>query len=124
MALRWHRRCAAVASLRDADRRLLWGRSGNECAFRDCGAALIEAVVGKSDSKGHPIAVAVGEEAHIVAVRDDGPRGDPSMPLSERNSYHNMILLCPAHHVIVDRENGRYFTVQELHVDAPAKLTP
>ena len=85
------------------------------CAYPKCGAPLIEPIDGKTRPNGDPVEMAVGEEAHIVAEQDDGPRGDASMPVSERNSYQNMILLCYKHHKFVDRENGRHFTVQELH---------
>ncbi|MFG2276813.1 NACHT domain-containing protein [Streptomyces chartreusis] len=57
----------------------------------------------------------IGEEAHIVAEADRGPRADPSMPKTERNSYPNMILLCMPHHTFVDSENGAHFTVEQLH---------
>lgn len=104
-----------MANLKDADRRLLWGRSGGMCAYPSCGARLIEAIEGKAQPNGDPVEMAVSEEAHIVAEKDDGPRGDASMPVSERNSYPNMILLCYKHHKFVDRDNGIHFTVAELH---------
>jgi hypothetical protein len=59
--------------------------------------------------------VVVGQEAHIVAEEDDGPRGDLSMPISERNAYQNLILLCPTHHILVDKDHGIHFSVSQLH---------
>jgi len=56
----------------------------------------------------------IGEEAHIVAEEDNGPRGDPSMPVSERNAFSNLILLCPTHHRLIDKEHGRHYTVAIL----------
>lgn len=61
-----------------------------------------------------PTPIVVGHEAHIVAEEDDGPRGDPSMPVSERNAYPNLILLCPTHHTLIDKDNGIHFSVDEL----------
>lgn len=58
--------------------------------------------------------VVIGQEAHIVAEEDDGPRGDPSMPVSERNAYANLILLCPTHHTLIDKEHGRHYSVAQL----------
>ncbi len=58
--------------------------------------------------------VVIGEEAHIVAEEDNGPRGDPSMPVSERNAFSNLILLCPTHHRLIDKEHGRHYTVAIL----------
>ena len=50
------------------DVRILWARSGNRCAFPDCNIEMAPAGLKTS----------LGEIAHIVAKRDDGPRGrDP-----------------------------------------------
>jgi hypothetical protein len=38
------------------------------------------------------VPVVIGQEAHIVAEEDDGPRGDPTMPIGDRNAYANLIL--------------------------------
>jgi hypothetical protein len=46
------------------DRKILWGRAGNRCAFPDCRQELI--CLGASAS------TVVGEEAHIVAREVDG----------------------------------------------------
>lgn len=43
----------------------------------------------------------VGEAAHIVARRPDGPRGDGPRP-ADIDGYDNLILLCPDHHKVVD----------------------
>ena len=102
-----------MAQLRDVDRRLLWGRSGAQCAFPGCGQALIESY--QSGATGAMVPRVIGEEAHIVAEADKGPRADPGMPKPERNSYPNMILLCMPHHKFVDSENGAHFTVEQLH---------
>ncbi len=59
--------------------------------------------------------IVVGHEAHIVAEEDGGPRGDPSMPVSERNAYPNRVLMCPTHHTLIDKDNGIHFSVEELH---------
>ncbi len=102
-----------MAQLKDADRRLLWGRSGNMCAYPKCGAPLTECF--GIEASGTAVDMAVGEEAHIVSEADAGPRADPSMPKSERNSYPNLILLCLKHHKLVDRDNGAHFTVEQLN---------
>ncbi|WP_107120750.1 HNH endonuclease [Streptomyces olivochromogenes] len=58
--------------------------------------------------------VTLGEEAHIVAESDHGPRANPQMPQKERDSYANMILLCEEHHKVIDASNGRYFSIEVL----------
>jgi hypothetical protein len=43
----------------------------------------------------------IGEEAHIVAQKADGPRGNPDFT-GDLDHYNNLILLCRKHHKIVD----------------------
>lgn len=97
-----------MARLTDADRKRLWVLSGNQCAFVGCRQELVETLAAVSD------AVVVGEEAHIVAEADEGPRGNPSMPIGQRNSYGNIILLCPTHHTLIDKKEGRHYSVDLL----------
>lgn len=56
----------------------------------------------------------VGEAAHIVAEKDDGPRGNSPLTRAERDKYANLILLCAVHHKQVDDQVGE-FTVVRLH---------
>nr|WP_320017173.1 HNH endonuclease signature motif containing protein [uncultured Desulfobacter sp.] len=55
--------------------------------------------------------VNIGQMAHIIAKRENGPRGTAS--LSDRDSYDNLILLCANHHTTVDQDPETY-TVDEL----------
>jgi hypothetical protein len=100
--------------MRDADRKLLWSRSGDECAFPGCTQRLttVPAEAGGEATSTRP--VVIGEEAHIVAEEDDGPRGDPSMPIAERNAYPNRMLLCPTHRTLIDKDHGIHFSVEQL----------
>ncbi|MEU3185160.1 hypothetical protein ABZ707_13300 [Streptomyces sp. NPDC006923] len=98
-------------AIRDVDRKLLWGRSGNECAFPGCWQEL---TVDLGAEPALQKAVVLGEEAHIVAREDEGPRGDPGVPLADRNAYDNLILLCPTHHTLVDKDHGSDFPVDAL----------
>jgi len=77
--------------MRDKDIKILWGRSGNRCAI--CKLELTPD--GSRET--------LGEMAHIVARSSDGPRGDENVSLAERDGYDNLILLCPTHHVEVDK---------------------
>lgn len=56
----------------------------------------------------------LGEEAHIVAQEDGGPRADPQMPAHSRDEYPNLILLCPTDHTRIDKSD-KEFTVARLH---------
>jgi len=85
------------------DRKLLWGKSRNRCAFYDCDQVLINTFQGGASQP-----VVIGEEAHMVAENDDGPRADPNMPQNERDSYANLILLCPTHHTVIDKDEAAW----------------
>ena len=45
----------------------------------------------------------MGEAAHICGEHPGAARYDPGMSDSERNSYHNLIFLCPNHHNTIDK---------------------
>ena len=87
----------------------LWGRAAGRCSFPDCRLEVFF-----EEEASNP--AIIGENCHIVAEKDDGPRGDPNVPVDERNSYSNLILLCRNHHkVIDDLENGaKSFPVEKL----------
>lgn len=76
------------------DRKMLWGRSGGKCA--KCKVQLL-----RITELGH--SSILGEEAHIVAREHDGPRGDSPLDDKQRDSYSNLILLCPTHHSEIDK---------------------
>jgi hypothetical protein len=82
--------------------KMLWGRSGNLCAFPDCRKELVMDVSETDDAS------IVGEEAHIVAQKRDGPRGESDLTAEQRNLYGNLILLCSAHHKVVDDHQDVY----------------
>lgn len=94
-------------SLSPRDRKILWSRSGNVCAFPGCAQELIEPGTLYGDG------VVVGEEAHIIARASSGPRG-AIVPDINLHSCINIILLCPTHHSIVDAQPDIY-TDKVLH---------
>src|SRR4051794_28827323 len=49
------------------------GRSGNMCAYPNCGARLTEPIEGKVGPTGYPVEMAVAEEAHIVGREGQRP---------------------------------------------------
>ena len=89
-------------------RKMLWGRAGARCSFDACQIELI-----KLSDEGTEDAV-LGEEAHIIAQRKDGPRGETPIESSRIDLYENLILLCPTHHTLVDAQPAEY-TVDVLH---------
>lgn len=85
---------------------MLWGRSGNKCAI--CKTDLAEDMTETDDYS------ILGEEAHIVAREEDGPRGKSPLTSEERDKYSNLILLCQKHHKIIDDHDETY-TIEKLH---------
>jgi len=94
--------------IKEKDLKLLWSRSGNRCAFSDCRKEL------SVDSRASAGAFPVGEQAHIVGESTSAARGKSDLSESERNSYSNLILLCPNHHTLIDKHVDGY-TVERLH---------
>ena len=50
----------------------------------------------------------IEELAHIIGSSVDGPRGDDPLPLSQRDEYENIILLCPTCHTLIDKAKGQF----------------
>lgn len=88
-------------------RKMLWGRSGNRCALPTCRRELVE------DESETDDASIVGDEAHIVAREEDGPRGKSELTPEQRDKYQNLILMCKVHHKLIDDQPLKY-TVSKL----------
>jgi hypothetical protein len=84
----------------DRTRKLLWGRSANRCAI--CKRELAV------DATSRDQEALIGEECHIASPTRGGPRHDPSLPASEIDAYHNLILLCRVDHRVVDEQPRTY----------------
>ena len=54
--------------LADKDLKALWARSAGICANPSCNRNIIESTT-------HHSLVVIGEQAHIIAHSEDGPRG-------------------------------------------------
>lgn len=88
--------------------KLVWGSSGGYCAFIGCTQRLIV------EGTGVDPAVPLGELAHIVGHSSSkGPRKDPNYPRVKIDQPDNLILLCPTHHTLVDKQESTY-TVEDL----------
>lgn len=75
----------------------LFARSGNRCAFPDCGTPLVE-----------ESGTVTGEICHIRSASPGGPRFDKTQSESERHGASNLLLLCARHHKIIDSESEQY----------------
>lgn len=82
-------------------RRYLIGRSGGRC--NKCRTAIY--------LEGTEIHFAsIGDNAHILAYSDAGPRSDKAMKPRDRNSAENLLLLCKNCHALVDQIPSDYNT--------------
>lgn len=89
------------------DIKILWGRSGNRCVI--CKKELTQNSASEASS------FTLGEQAHIVGENPGSARYQEQMGSAERNSYHNLILLCPNHHREID-SNPNDWTTEKLFV--------
>ncbi|HEK1719912.1 TPA: HNH endonuclease [Proteus mirabilis] len=94
-------------AINQKDIKLLWGRSGNRCAI--CRVELTQ------NKNATTSAFTLGEQAHIVGEKVGAARGKSTLTLEARNSYHNLILLCPNHHTEIDN-NEEDWPVEKLHI--------
>lgn len=103
-----------VANVGLADRRKLWGRSGNRCSWQGCDTRLTADRNSPETVLIADAGVVLGEEAHIRSRKPGGPRYDESYEASKLDSYENLLLLCPTHHTLVDKDSGVGWSVEEL----------
>ncbi len=78
------------------DHKKLWGRAGNRCSMSECRRELVDAQETTDEDS------IIGEECHIVARKQSGPRGKSKLLKAERDYYSNLILMCRNHHKIID----------------------
>jgi hypothetical protein len=87
----------------------VWTQAGGLCSFPGCHAELLK-------DRQH----LVGQLAHIVANRANGPRGDETLSEELSDDPANIVLLCYAHHRQVDDDPDtwtaeRLRTIKEGH---------
>jgi CBASS immunity sensor of nucleotide second messenger signals/HNH endonuclease len=74
---------------------VLWVRAGGRCEFDDCNEYLLKHHVTLDELN-------LGEFAHIVAFRPEGPRGEDSQRPVDIHDVSNLMLLCPRCHKLID----------------------
>lgn len=79
----------------------LFALSGNRCAFPGCTASIIQADT------------VIGQVCHIKGIRVGAARYDAHQTDSDRHAYENLILMCSAHHKIID-SNPQDYPVERL----------
>ena len=86
-------------AITDYTRKLLWARSGNQCAL--CRRQLVEP--GNELDRD----AVVGDECHILPHSPRGPRATTASR-KDIDGYENLILLCKADHKLVDDQPEKY----------------
>lgn len=84
---------------------MIWGAAGSVCAKPGCGKILIT----ESEAGNRSL---VGEVAHIISPKPDGPRHDLQFPKENFDSYENLLLLCQEHHKLVDDHPTEYVATE------------
>ncbi|HQN42765.1 MAG TPA: HNH endonuclease [Anaerolineaceae bacterium] len=87
-------------AITEKTRKILWAHSGNRCAI--CRLELTIDASKVSDE------VIIGEECHIVAHENNGPRGNSPLSSNDRDKPSNLILLCRNHHKSIDDQPDIY----------------
>lgn len=95
--------------IKEKDIKLLWGRAADRCSFPDCMIKLSQ------DKKAATETFPIGEQAHIVGKEDGSARSHSILSIDERDSYYNLILLCPNHHTLIDK-NPEDYPIEKLHI--------
>ncbi|MCS3922577.1 hypothetical protein M2325_001273 [Methanococcus voltae PS] len=80
--------------------KLLFANSGNKCAI--CKTDITD----KEDGN----ATVLGEMAHIEGLNPNSARYNTNMTDPERNSYDNLMILCPTCHAKIDHNEAKYTT--------------
>jgi len=88
-------------------RKMLWGKAASRCALPDCRKEL---VMDETETDDPAI---IGEECHIIARKNNGPRGDSNLSKNRRDFYDNLILMCNNHHKVIDDQKEDY-TIEKL----------
>lgn len=87
---------------------VLWGRAAGRCQYAGCNKLLIgEQISGARNANKSYI-------AHIVGDSPEGPRGDAILSPKLAHDPDNLMLVCDAHHRVVDRERVDAHSVEVL----------
>jgi hypothetical protein len=83
-------------AIADRVKRQLWASSAGLCQNPACRDDLFRVFADGAITS-------IDELAHVIAQRSDGPRGNDQLPLSERDEFENVIVLCPSCHTLADK---------------------
>lgn len=113
----------ATAAVSPKNRLVLWTRAGGRCQYTGCNETLLGDLISGKESLNKAFI------AHIIAAAPDGPRGHPELSYTLADDLSNLILLCHAHHRLIDieaeAEHGvaRLRAMKQAHEDRIAMVT-
>src|ERR1700674_5568382 len=90
-----------LRGIHDLTRLQIFVRAGGRCEFNGCNKFLLE----------HPLTLTQGnfaQMAHIVAFKEEGPRGASATRPAHINDVSNLMLLCPECHKLIDDHPDQY----------------
>lgn len=70
--------------------------AGGLCSFYGCNESVMKERLTNRPAR-------LGNIAHIVGEKPDGPRGDDPLPLARRSEPDNLMLMCAYHHAFIDK---------------------
>jgi len=73
----------------------LWGKAGGRCQYDGCNEPLWLDTLTQAEFN-------VAYIAHIIADKPTGPRGHPTLSEELKSDISNLMLLCDAHHRLID----------------------
>ncbi|WP_433616779.1 hypothetical protein ACQP2P_15805 [Dactylosporangium sp. CA-139114] len=91
--------------------RTLYLHSGNECAYPDCTARII-----------NDAGIYIAQLAHIEAAERGGPRYNASQTDEERRSAENLLFLCYVHHKVTDAPEYTVAKLRQLKKDHESRF--
>lgn len=97
----------SVTNISAANRYILWGKAAGRCEYLGCNKALFRDALTKGEFNKAYI-------AHIVADVPRGPRGDKIKSDLLKDDLTNLMLMCDAHHRLIDKVEVAKHTVPLL----------
>ncbi len=86
---------------------LLWAQSGGRCEYEGCNKILYRDLLTQTPGNNAYI-------AHIIAASPDGPRGDKVLSKQLAKDISNIMIMCDAHHRLIDKEQVAEHPVERL----------
>ncbi|MBY0317933.1 MAG: hypothetical protein K2X72_04365 [Reyranella sp.] len=94
----------------------LFAMSGNHCAFPGCSVRLVQDSAAADGTR-----IMVAEIAHIIGLNPTAARWQAGHKESFLNSEDNLVLMCPTHHSIIDKDESytveRVRGMKQSHID-------